>query len=154
MALRAQLADRLPARMVPAATVLLDTLPLTPNGKLDTRALPAPEYIGAGYRAPTNAVQETLAGTYAQVLGLELVGIDDSFFDLGGDSLSAMRLIATINTNLDTDLSVRILFDAPTVRSLAELLPTDTSSPQRVIRFPALQESAGVPLSAFILPEG
>jgi amino acid adenylation domain-containing protein/non-ribosomal peptide synthase protein (TIGR01720 family) len=152
--LRAQLADRLPAHMVPAATVLLDTLPLTPNGKLDTRALPAPEYIGAGYCAPTNAVEETLADTYAAVLGLELVGIDDSFFDLGGDSLSAMRLIATINTNLAAGLSVRSLFEAPTVRSLAELLPTDPPSAQRVIRFPALEENAGVPLSAFILPEG
>ena len=151
--LRAQLADRLPAHMVPAATVLLDTLPLTPNGKLDTRALPAPEYLGAGYRAPTNPVEDTLADTYAQVLGLELVGIDDSFFDLGGDSLSAMRLIAAINTNLDADLSVRTLFDAPTVRSLAELLATDTTPTQRVLRFPALEESAGVPLSAFILPE-
>jgi amino acid adenylation domain-containing protein len=151
--LRAQLADRLPAHMVPAATVLLDTLPLTPNGKLDTRALPAPEYIGAGYCAPTNTVEETLANTYAAVLGLELVGIDDSFFDLGGDSLSAMRLIATINTNLAADLSVRTLFDAPTVRSLAELLPTDTTSTRRILRFPALEESAGVPLSAFILPE-
>jgi acyl carrier protein len=151
--LRAQLADRLPAHMVPAATVLLDTLPLTPNGKLDTRALPAPEYIGARYCAPTNTVEETLADTYAAVLGLELVGIDDSFFDLGGDSLSAMRLIATINTNLAADLSVRTLFDAPTVRSLAELLPTDTTSTRRILRFPALEESAGVPLSAFILPE-
>jgi acyl-coenzyme A synthetase/AMP-(fatty) acid ligase/acyl carrier protein len=150
--LRAQLADRLPAHMVPAATVLLDALPLTPNGKLDTRALPAPEYVGA-YRAPTNAVEETLADTYAQVLGLELVGIDDSFFDLGGDSLSAMRLIAAINAKADADLSVRALLDAPTVRSLAELLATDTASPRRVLRFPALEESAGVPLSAFILPE-
>jgi acyl carrier protein len=150
--LRAQLADRLPAHMVPAATVLLDALPLTPNGKLDTRALPAPEYVGA-YRAPTNAVEETLADTYAQVLGLELVGIDDSFFDLGGDSLSAMRLIAAINAKADADLSVRALLDAPTVRSLAELLATETASPQRVLRFPALEESAGVPLSAFILPE-
>jgi acyl carrier protein len=152
--LRAQLADRLPAYMVPAATVLLDALPLTPNGKLDIRALPAPEYIGAGYCAPTSAVEKVLADAFAQVLGLQVVGIDDSFFDLGGDSLSAMRLIATINMNTDADLSVRTLFDAPTVRSLREWLLTDTASPQRVNRFPALEESAGVPLSAFILPEG
>ena len=144
--LRAQLADRLPAHMVPAATVLLDALPLTPNGKLDTRALPAPEYIGAGYRAPTSAVEEIMADIYAQVLGLELVGVDDSFFDLGGDSLSAMRLIAAINASLDADLSVRTLFDAPTVRSLGQRLGTDTASAQEVVPVQSLKKGTGVPL--------
>ncbi len=92
--LRARLADRLPAYMVPVAVVALDALPLTPNGKLDTRALPAPEYSDADrYRAPGNPVEETLAGIYAQVLGVDRVGVDDSFFDLGGDSISSMQVV-------------------------------------------------------------
>ncbi len=119
-AIRAALAERLPAYMVPAAVVAVEALPLTPNGKLDTRALPAPEYQDVDrYRAPANAVEEILAGIYAQVLGLERVGVDDSFFDLGGDSLSAMRVITAINKTLDAGLSVRTLFDAASVAQLA-----------------------------------
>ncbi|WP_156660917.1 condensation domain-containing protein, partial [Mycobacterium sp. 852002-51163_SCH5372311] len=92
---RAALAERLPAYMVPAAVVAIEALPLTPNGKLDTRALPAPEYQAlARYRAPANAVEEILAGIYAEVLGLDRVGVDDSFFDLGGDSISSMQVVA------------------------------------------------------------
>ena len=116
--IRTRLAQRLPAYMVPAAVVVLPVLPLTVNGKLDTRALPEPEYTTGGYRAPANAIEEILAGVYAQVLGVERVGVDDSFFDLGGDSLLAMRLIAAINTSLDAHVSVRAVFEAPTVAQL------------------------------------
>ena len=95
---RTTLADRLPPYMLPTAVVVVEALPMTVNGKLDTRALPPPEYTGARhYRAPTTPTEEILADIYAQVLGLERVGIDDSFFDLGGDSILAMRLVAAIN---------------------------------------------------------
>ncbi|WP_156737804.1 non-ribosomal peptide synthetase, partial [Mycobacterium scrofulaceum] len=122
-ALRAALADRLPAYMVPAAVVVLDTLPLTVNGKLDTRALPAPNYSDRDrYRPPATPVEETLADIYAQVLGVDRVGVEESFFDLGGDSLSAMRLVAAVDATLGIHLPVRAVFDAPSVRNLSQQL--------------------------------
>ncbi|MDI3315859.1 MAG: amino acid adenylation domain-containing protein, partial [Mycobacterium sp.] len=144
---RAALAERLPGYMVPAAVVRVDGLPLTPNGKLDRRALPAPDYGDAGgYRAPTSAVEEILAGIYAQVLGLERVGVEDSFFDLGGDSLSAMRLIAAINTGLDAALPVRAVFEAPTVRSLSQLLQSGNASAEEIVPIQTLKNGVGTPV--------
>ncbi|WP_131823472.1 phosphopantetheine-binding protein, partial [Mycobacterium syngnathidarum] len=122
------LAEQLPAYMVPAAVVVVPALPLTPNGKLNTRALPAPEYQDVdNYRAPSTPTEEILTEIYARVLGVERVGVDDSFFDLGGDSLSAMRLVAAVNTALDTGLAVRVLFEAPTVAQLAPRVGGETA---------------------------
>jgi amino acid adenylation domain-containing protein len=143
---RAQLAERLPHYMVPAAVVTLPALPLTQNGKLDKRALPAPEYRDTNqYRAPSNDVEEALADIYAQILGLERVGVDDSFFDLGGDSLSAMRVVSAINNRMDTSLAVRTLFRAPTVASLARQLGTAASEVE-VVPVEVLKQGAGTPL--------
>ncbi|OAN37590.1 non-ribosomal peptide synthetase [Mycolicibacterium iranicum] len=92
---RIALAERLPSYMVPSAVVVIDSIPLTVNGKLDTRALPAPEYQDLDrYQAPADAVEEILAGIYAQVLGLQQVGVDESFFELGGDSILSMQVVA------------------------------------------------------------
>ncbi|OBF13599.1 non-ribosomal peptide synthetase [Mycobacterium sp. ACS4331] len=144
--LRSQLAERLPSYMVPTAVVVLESLPLTVNGKLDTRALPEPRYAERGgvYRAPTDPTEEILAGVFAEVLGLERVGVDDSFFDLGGDSLSAMRLITAVNRSLDAGLSVRALFEAPTVAQLARRTGDEVDFPAPLV--PA-DRPATVPLS-------
>ncbi|MGB3321044.1 MAG: amino acid adenylation domain-containing protein, partial [Mycolicibacterium fortuitum] len=131
--------------MVPTAVVVLDALPLTVNGKLDKRALPAPEYADTDhYRAPSTATEEILAGIYAQVLGLERVGVDDSFFDLGGDSILAMRVVAAVNTDLDAGLAVRTLFDAPTVAQLAPHVGEDSD---RRAPLAAGERPALIPLS-------
>ncbi|BBZ13666.1 amino acid adenylation domain-containing protein [Mycobacterium branderi] len=143
--IREKLGQRLPGYMIPAAVVALEALPLTVNGKLDTRGLPAPEYADSDrYRAPGNAIEEILAGVYAQILGLERVGVDDSFFDLGGDSLSAMRLIAAVNTGLDTGVSVRTLFEAPTVAQLADRVGGEASARQPLT---AVERPGVIPLS-------
>ncbi|MER5866501.1 amino acid adenylation domain-containing protein [Kitasatospora sp. NPDC002040] len=120
-ALRAFVAERLPEYMVPSAVVLLDALPLTPTGKLDRRALPAPDHTPRETgRPPRNAQEAELCDLFAEILGFDRAGIDDDFFELGGHSLLAARLIARIRSAAGVELTVRDLFEAPTVRRLAE----------------------------------
>ncbi|MEU1635829.1 amino acid adenylation domain-containing protein [Nonomuraea sp. NPDC005701] len=122
-ALRAFVAASLPGYMVPAAVVILDTLPLNANGKVDRRALPEPEPSPrAEPRAARTPLERLLCDVFADVLELDRVGVDDSFFDLGGHSLTASRLVGRIRSSLRVELPIRALFETPTAAGLAETL--------------------------------
>jgi amino acid adenylation domain-containing protein/thioester reductase-like protein len=122
--LRSFLQRRLPAFMVPSAVLALDALPLTPNGKVDRRALPAPlsREAATTYVAPRTPEEALLAEIWAGVLGCARVGIEDDFFALGGHSLLAARAITQITTALDRQVSLRTLFEAPTVAAFARAI--------------------------------
>ncbi|MGA4689811.1 non-ribosomal peptide synthase/polyketide synthase [Rhodococcus sp. AB351] len=118
-ATRTALAERLPSYMVPSAFVELEALPLNTNGKLDRRALPDPELDAGQFRAPTDPVEEIVAATVAELLGVERAGLDDDFFELGGNSLLATQLAARLGAALDTRVPVRTVFESSTVVALA-----------------------------------
>ncbi len=119
--LRAALAAVLPRYSVPSAVMVLDEMPLTVNGKLDRDRLPEPVAVTREFRAPSPGVQELVARTFEQVLEVDRVGVDDDFFALGGDSLSASMVVARLGAALDTRVPVRSVFEAPTVGGLAVL---------------------------------
>ncbi|HXL96104.1 MAG TPA: amino acid adenylation domain-containing protein, partial [Streptosporangiaceae bacterium] len=120
--LREAAGRQLPGYMVPAAIIVLDVLPLSPIGKLDRQALPAPDHAAAAGRAPATALERAMCEVFAQVLGLDQVGPDDSFFDLGGHSLLATRLVSRIRTAIGAELGIGAVFEHPTPTLLAQVL--------------------------------
>ncbi|WP_239010460.1 MULTISPECIES: non-ribosomal peptide synthetase [Rhodococcus] len=148
--LRAQVAELLPAHLVPAAVVVLDAVPLTPVGKLDRAALPEPVFAAGSGRAPRTPTEEAVVAAFAQVLGLAQVGIDDSFFDLGGNSLDATRVCDRLGAALGTTVPVIQLFSAPTPVALAARIEAADTAGQPdspfAVRLPLRTEGDGAPL--------
>jgi amino acid adenylation domain-containing protein len=145
--LRAFLSARLPAHMVPAAFVTLDALPLTPNGKLDRAALPAPERLGQpaeSWVAPASPLEELLAKTTEELLGVPQVGMRDNFFALGGHSLLATQLVSRLTRDYGIEVTVQMVFDAPDFGALADrIVERELSGAGDDLLAEALAELAG-----------
>jgi acyl carrier protein len=122
--MRSFLKERLPEYMVPPAFVFLDSLPLTPNGKVDRQALPAPTSarpeLAETFTPASTPTEEVLAGLWAELLGVEQVGIHDNFFDLGGHSLLATQVTSRVRELFNVEIALRQLFETPTVADLAQ----------------------------------
>ncbi|WP_424326418.1 amino acid adenylation domain-containing protein, partial [Gordonia sp. (in: high G+C Gram-positive bacteria)] len=123
-----RLAEALPVYMRPTAWVVMDEMPLNPSGKVNRGVLPAPEFEVAEYVAPRGEHEELVAGVFADVLGADRVSVVESFFDLGGNSLSATRVAARVGQVLGVSVSVRDVFDAPSIRELTERAATKGSA--------------------------
>ena len=119
--------------MIPSTILLLDALPLTPNGKVDRRALPAPQWGDfereGTYEAPQTLLEDQIATIWREVLHLERVGVRDNFFALGGHSLLAAQLVSRMQKMFQVEVSLRTLFDAPTVAALTHSLQQAYRSP-------------------------
>lgn len=146
--LRALLRAALPEYMVPAHFVTLDTLPLTPNAKLDRKALPIPDSSHIAQRTsltqPRTETEKILVGIWAEVLGLEQVGIEDNFFDLGGHSMLAMRMVSRVCQEFSIELPLRELFAAPTIADLS--LRIEAATIKGLDRLRASDDSSRLPL--------
>ncbi len=151
--LRQDLQQQLPDYMMPSVYVLLDALPLNPNGKVERKALPVPgdvrASLGAEYTAPRSAMEQQLAGIWAEVLKLERVGIHDNFFDLGGHSLMATQVVSRVRAQLHVELPLSEMFGYPTVAELAPVMATllDGSDGEAAEVIPVADRNHPLPLS-------
>ncbi|MGY2061602.1 phosphopantetheine-binding protein, partial [Nocardia gipuzkoensis] len=122
---------QLPGYMVPAAIAVLDQVPVTPSGKLDRKALPQPQFGATGpSRPPETELEQQVTQVFETVLGHPVPGAEDSFFDIGGNSLLATRLTAALHDEVGVDLPVRVIFEAPTVAGVAARLADAPRAPR------------------------
>ncbi|MFC9767886.1 amino acid adenylation domain-containing protein [Rhodococcus jostii] len=143
-------ASRLPDYMIPAAFIAVDEFPTLPNGKLDQSSLPVPHLsLQVSERGPRTAREEVLCQLFAEALGIERVGIDDSFFDLGGHSLMAAGLMSAISKRLSVTATVASLFAAPTVAQLAGRLDDDHDADALAVLLPFRTEGSKPPVFCF-----
>jgi acyl carrier protein len=121
--LRDFLIERLPEYMVPPRFVFLDSLPLTPNGKVDRKALPAPPQaiVGAG-GPPQTETEKAVAAIWSELLRMDGIGVEDDFFDLGGQSMTAVGLVARLRDAFDVNIELATLFERPTIAGLSEAI--------------------------------
>jgi acyl carrier protein len=139
--LRSFLLERLPDNMVPSSFVMLDAMPLTPNGKVNRGALLAMERtrpeLQMAFVAPRNAVETVLSGIWAEMLGLEQVGVQDDFFELGGHSMLASQLVSRLRETFEIEFPLRTFFRAPSVAGMAAAI---LDNPQQQMRVEKMAE--------------
>jgi amino acid adenylation domain-containing protein len=148
--LRSYVREQLPEYMVPQAIVMMERMPLTGNGKVDRRALPEPEVgSGAESRGPRTEVEEVVAGIWSEVLGVERVGVEENFFDLGGHSLLVTQVVSRVRAALGTEVTLRVMFEAPTVAEMAQAIDTSMKAKRGILPPPIerAQRNGALPLS-------
>ena len=151
VALRRALAARLPAYMIPSSFVMLDTFPTAPNGKVNRGALPQPDSsrpnLETPFAAASNEIEQKIAEVWSDILGVDPMGVHDNFFDLGGHSLAAARIVSRLSDAFAQNLSLTALFESPTVASLAKTIARIGSNKAAVAALRPVLRSGRLPLS-------
>lgn len=150
-AIRSFLQARVPGYMLPSAVVPLDRLPMTPSGKVDRRALPSPDRdrpdLDTGFVAPRNATEVRLADIWAEVLGVDGVGVHDNFFELGGHSLLALQLLSRMQVATQVEVSLLALFETPTVAEIAHVIDSAHATAAVSTAIPVVSRRQPLPAS-------
>ena len=147
------LAQRLPAYMLPASFVFMDTLPLTPSGKIDRRALPEPETIrprlGGLYVPPRSPLERSVAELCSEILHVGTIGVDDNLFDLGGNSLLAMQIVSRVTRTFQVDMSLPRFYQSPTIASISAVITEMREEASEGSRGSENSQAVEIPLSYF-----